>query len=69
MTDTDEPLRRWLSREGAATYLDVAPSTIDRFAAAGRLTRRKVGSLARYDIHEIDALVISGTDASATRDR
>lgn len=69
MTDAPEP-RRWLSARAAADYLDCDPSTIDRLARGGQLTRYRVGGMTRFDLHQIDALVLSGAGthtAGATR--
>lgn len=61
MTDIPEDIpRRWASRKTAAAYMDVHPASLDRMAVAGKITRYKVGTLARYDLEEIDALVRAG---------
>jgi hypothetical protein len=58
-TEQPQPRRRWATRAQAAAHISVHPSTIDRLATDGRLTRYKMaeGSVARYDLDELDALL------------
>lgn len=65
VTDTPETERRWLSRLTAATYLDCDPTTVDRLANAGQLTRHRVGGLVRYDARQIDDLFARSAIARA----
>lgn len=46
--------RRMVDRAGAADYLGVSPSTIDTWARAGRITRRRFGGVVRYDVADLD---------------
>lgn len=59
MTQPEEP-KRWASRVTAAGYLDVHPSSVDRLAIAGIITRHKVGYFTRYDLDEIDRVAKAG---------
>ena len=55
--------RRWMTRKTVAHYLDMHVTTVDRLARSGKLTRHSLGDGAvRYDVHEVDALVISGAE-------
>lgn len=65
MSDTPEPERRWAGRIAAAAYLGVHPSSLDRLADAGRITRYKVGHLARFDLAEIDRMVLAGAQPTS----
>lgn len=70
MTDVPEPNRRWLTRLTAAGYLDCDPTTVDRLANSGQLTRHKVGGMVRYDARQIDDLLCNSAitpRAGATR--
>lgn len=73
MPDTTEHPRRWATRETAAEYLSISPFGVDRLARAGKITRYKVGRLPRFDLNEIDAMMLgnrlgSARPAGATRD-
>lgn len=65
MTEAPEPERRWLSRATAATYADCDPTTIDRLANAGQLTRHQVGGLLRFDARQIDDLFVRNATSRA----
>jgi excisionase family DNA binding protein len=45
---------RWLTRKEAAKYIPASPSSIDRWAQQGRLTKHRIGGVVRYDRNEID---------------
>jgi len=62
-----EPPRRWLDRGEAAAYLSCGSTTIDRLVESGHLTRYKVGALARYDVHQIDAMLLASAQPAAER--
>lgn len=50
--------RKWLSRKSVAERLDVHPATVGRLADEGALTPRTFGRSVRYDLLEVDALLI-----------
>lgn len=52
------PSRRLVSLAEAADYAGVAPRTIRRYIAAGRVTGHRLGPrLIRVDLNELDALL------------
>ena len=53
--------RRWFTRDEIAEYLNIDPVTVWRHTKAKRLPKpHKLGSgCARYDIHEVDAALVS----------
>ena len=49
------PLVRGLSREKAATYIDVSPSKFDQMVADGRMPKPiKIDSRRIWDIHDLN---------------
>ncbi len=66
---TDEPPRppgRWATRTEVAKYLRVSYATVGRLGATGQLTRYKVaGQLTRYDLDEVDRMVLASASSTS----
>ena len=50
----------WLDRQGAADYVRVSVSEIDRAAAAGVFATHRCGSLPRFHKEDLDKSITSG---------
>lgn len=51
---------RWASREQAAEHVGVSVFTIDRWRIKGLITARRAGGVVRFDLNEIDAVLLGG---------
>tara|TARA_Y100001938_G_scaffold37197_1_gene51379 strand:- start:545 stop:763 length:219 start_codon:yes stop_codon:yes gene_type:complete len=52
---------RWASREQAAEHVGVSVFTIDRWRIKGLITARRAGGVVRFDLNEIDAVLLGQT--------
>ena len=64
---TASPAPRWATREEAAEHARVSVYTIDRGRAAGLIPVHGVGGkMARYNLNDIDALLLGERDTQAS---
>ena len=57
----------YLSRSKAAAHLDVHPTTIDRWADAGHITKHTIGSRVVFDRDELN--VFAGRDVELNEEK
>ncbi|OMB79259.1 helix-turn-helix domain-containing protein [Mycolicibacterium conceptionense] len=56
---------RWATELGAAEHAKVSASTLRRWRAQGLITGHKIGRTVRYDLNEIDAVLVAPAADSA----
>ena len=49
--------RGLLSAEDAAAYLSISPRTFGKLVADGKLPRKKIGSLVRFALADLDLMI------------
>lgn len=71
MPNPEPAPRRWAGRRDAAAYLGISVTSFWRLVEAGRITRYEIvpgqPKTARYDLNEIDTMVLACTPSGDTR--
>lgn len=57
--------RRWATEAEASKHARVSGNTLRRWRAQGRIVGYKVGRAVRYDLGEIDAMLVSTAGGEA----
>lgn len=51
---------RWATEQEAAKHARISASTIRRWRSQGLITGHKVGRTVRYDLSEVDQVILGG---------